>query len=415
MPPGPYPLGTNRVTLVVSDSHGASNACSALAIVQDRTPPVILCASNKVVECGAAWNFDPPFAFDDCSATNVLVSVASTVTNAGCGNSFTATRTWVAVDGFTNTATCSQIVTVLDTTPPGLVCPASRTVEFQDTNGAVVPFVVTASDTCSSVSLVVTPASGSVFQIGVTPVQATAMDACTNASQCGFTVTVLGAQGVKSNVLAELIALRAGTTLDESFGVKFDSAIQHLQDSLKPGYWIDQTHLHPKSGNTAMNEEKLAANKLAEIMEAKECPVQPAVLQGFIDRIVRCDRLLAIISIQDAANAGLNAKKVAQDYAMVAKGDREADAGHYANAIEHYRNAWRHALQLQLQVSVNPDGSTRLQFVANGSTSYLIEVSTDLVNWVSLGTCTAAADGDVAFNDPNPANQQVRFYRAVEQ
>ena len=130
---------------------------------------------------------------------------------------------------------------------------------------------------------------------------------------------------------------------------------------------------------------------------------------------MRCDRLLALVSIQDMAKAGLNARKVAQDYAMVAKGDREADAGHYANAIEHYRNAWRHALQLQLQVSVNSDGSTRLQFVANSTASYLIEVSTDLVNWVSLGTCTADADGEVEFNDPNPANQQVRFYRAVEQ
>jgi len=228
-------------------------------------------------------------------------------------------------------------------------------------------------------------------------------------------VTVMGAQGVKSNVLAELIALRAGTTLGESFAAKFDSAIQHLQDSLNPAYWIDQTHLQAKSGNVAMNEEKLAAGKLAEIMEAKGCPVEAAVLQGLIDRIVRCDRLLAMISIQDAANAGLNAKKVAQDYGLVAKGDREADTGHYANAIEHYRNAWRHALQLQLQVGVNADGSVRLQFVGNGSGSYLIEVSSDMVNWLSLGTCTANGNGDVEFTDPNTAHQQVRFYRVVEQ
>ena len=208
VPPGPYPLGTNLVTLTVTDDKGASNSCSALVIVQDRTPPVIICASNKVVECGTAWNFDPPFAFDNCSATNLLINVAFTVTNAACGGTFAATRTWQAEDGAGNTATCSQTVTVLDTTPPAIVCPASMTLEFQDENGAVAPYVVTASDTCSSVSLAVTPASGSVFPIGVTPVQATAMDACTNVSQCAFTVTVLGAQGVKSNVLAELIALR---------------------------------------------------------------------------------------------------------------------------------------------------------------------------------------------------------------
>jgi hypothetical protein len=401
--------------LTVTDDKGASNSCSALVIVQDQTAPVILCASNKVVECGAAWSFDPPFAFDTCSATNVFIGVVSTATNAGCGGSLTATRTWVAVDGFTNMATCSQTVMVLDTTPPTLVCPASPTVEFQDENGVVVPFVVTASDGCSAVSLVVTPASGSLFPIGVTPVQATAMDSCTNVSQCSLTVTVLGAHGVKSNVLAELIALRATTALDESFARKFDYAILHLQNSLNPAYWIDQTHLQPKGGNTALNEEKLAVNMLDVIMGSARCPAAPAILQGFIDRIVKSDWLLAIISIQDAASAGLNARKVAQDYAMVAKGDREADAGHYANAIEHYRNAWRHALQLQLHVGLDRDGSTRLQFVGNSSKSYLIEVSTDMVNWVSLGTCTADGEGDIEFSDHNTANQQVRFYRAVEQ
>jgi hypothetical protein len=415
VPPGPYPLGTNRVTLSVSDNHGASNSCSALVIVQDRTPPVILCASNKVVQCGTAWSFDPPLALDDCSATNAFLSVASTVTNAGCGGTLTTTRTWVAVDSFSNAATCSQTVMVLDTTPPTIVCPASKTLEFQDENGAVASYVVTASDTCSSVSLVVTPASSSVFRIGVTPVQATAMDACTNLSQCAFTVTVLGAQGVKSNVLAELVALRSSLTLTEPFAQKFDNAIQHLQNSLNLAYWIDQTHLHAKSGNTAINEEKLAANKLAEIMDSKDCPVDPAVLQGFIDRIVKCDRLLAVLSIQEAANAGLNSRKVEQDLAMVAKGDREAANGHCANAIEHYRNAWRHALQLQLRLDLNSDGTTRLQFVGNNSKSYLIEMSTNVVNWVSLGTCTADAQGDVEFTDPNTANQQVRFYRAVEQ
>jgi hypothetical protein len=100
---------------------------------------------------------------------------------------------------------------------------------------------------------------------------------------------------------------------------------------------------------------------------------------------------------------------------MVAKGNLEAAAGHYANAIEHYRNAWRHVLQLRLQVGLNPDGTTRLQFVGNNSKSYLIKVSTDMVNWVPLGTCTPDDEGNVEFAAPNTTNQPLRFYRAVEQ
>jgi hypothetical protein len=164
-----------------------------------------------------------------------------------------------------------------------------------------------------------------------------------------------------------------------------------------------------------MNEEKLAASRLQAIMESRRCPVDPALLLGFIERIVKCDRLLAVISIREAARAGLNPKKVAEDWAMVAKGDREAAAGHYANAIEHYRNAWRHALHLGLKVVLNSDGSARLQFTGNNSKSYVIEVSTDLVHWTTLGACSADADGNVEFTDSDTGGQAARFYRAVAQ
>ena len=105
---------------------------------------------------------------------------------------------------------------------------------------------------------------------------------------------MLGAQGVKSNVLAELNVLRSGGSFAGPFAQKLDEAIQHLASSLNPAYWVDQTHLQARSGNAAMNEEKLAAKSLAEIMDAKGCPVDRAVLQGLIDRIVKCDRLLAV-------------------------------------------------------------------------------------------------------------------------
>ena len=336
VPPGPYPLGTNRVTLIVTDGKGTSNSCSALVIVRDTTPPV-------------------------------------------------------------------------------LACPGGKVLEFQDEKGTVATYSVTAADTCSAVTLVATPPSGSVFPIGVTPVQVQATDGGSNSAQCSFTVTVLGAQGVKSNVLAQLVALRASVVLTEAFAQVFDDAILNLGNSLNPAYWIDQTHLQPRVGNTAMIEEKLTAGELKGIMEARKCPVDPAVLQGFIDRIVKSDRLLAVISIQDATKAGLSARKVAEALAMVAAGDRAAAGGYYANAIEDYRLAWRHVLVLRLEVSLNPDGTTRVQFIGNNSQSYRVEMSTDMVKWATLGTCTADAEGNVEFSDPNVAKQPLRFYRAVEQ
>jgi hypothetical protein len=204
-------------------------------------------------------------------------------------------------------------------------------------------------------------------------------------------------------------------TLDESFAAKFGYAILHLQNSLNPAYWINQTHLQPKAGNTALNEEKLAVNMLDVIMNSAGCPVDPAILQGFINRILKSDRLLAIISIQEATSAGLDAKKIAEARDEVAKGDEEAAAGRYANAIEHYRNAWRHAIQLRLQISRDAQGGTLVQFVGNNGKSYLIEVSAHMVHWSPAGTCRADNEGNVKFTDANAANQGIRFYRVIEQ
>ena len=55
------------------------------------------------------------------------------------------------------------------------------------------------------------------------------------------------------------------------------------------------------------------------------------------------------------------------------------------------------------------------EFVGNDSRSYRVEVSTDMVNWVTLGTCKADAEGNVEFTDPGASESAARFYRAVEQ
>ena len=62
------------------------------------------------------------------TTNNVTVTLTSTVTNAICGISYTAMRTWLATDACGNSSTCSQTVTVQDTTPPVLACVADKTV-----------------------------------------------------------------------------------------------------------------------------------------------------------------------------------------------------------------------------------------------------------------------------------------------
>src|SRR5258706_4290117 len=90
--------------------------------------PVLIPSTTpyRSVQLGVAWTFDTPPAPTDNSGTATL-SILSTTTNTTrfCGNTFAATRVWQALDGCSNSATCSQTVTVIDTTPPVLNCSSS--------------------------------------------------------------------------------------------------------------------------------------------------------------------------------------------------------------------------------------------------------------------------------------------------
>ena len=82
-PPGPYPLGTNSVTLTVANGAGGTNTCTATVTVIDDTPPVI---SDIVVTPKRLWPPNrrmvpvvvTPIATDNCGIANCkIVSVTS--------------------------------------------------------------------------------------------------------------------------------------------------------------------------------------------------------------------------------------------------------------------------------------------------------------------------------------------------
>src|SRR5207248_3170169 len=111
-----FAYGMTTVTCTATDGAGNTNACTFVVTVVDTTAPSITCVANKTAECGSAWTFDRPTALDNCDGTNVTIS-ATPSTNALCGSTFSATRTWTATDTHGNISTpCSQTVTVVDTT-----------------------------------------------------------------------------------------------------------------------------------------------------------------------------------------------------------------------------------------------------------------------------------------------------------
>ena len=158
----------------------------------DVTPPTITCPSNLIVSTDAGLatavvTYAGPTATDDGPS----VSVAST---PAAGSVFPLGVTTVistATDAVGNTASCSFTVTVRDTEPPVVSCPADI-VRSNDPGLATaeVHFTPTATDNVPGVSVASTPSSGSLFAIGSTSVSVTATDVAANSASCTFSVRV---------------------------------------------------------------------------------------------------------------------------------------------------------------------------------------------------------------------------------
>ncbi len=173
--------------------------------------PVTIASSNT----NAAWakignTVSLAFTSSEPIQTPVvtLLGTAATVANTG-GNNWTATATVgagtaegvaafsiAAVDLIGNTAppvttTTNASGVTVDKTAPTLNLPANLIVAATSAAGAVVAFSATATDSFDpSPCLIVTPASGSTFPLGITTVNVTATDAAENIASGSFTVSV---------------------------------------------------------------------------------------------------------------------------------------------------------------------------------------------------------------------------------
>ncbi len=199
--------GAHPVTITTTDPANNATTCLTTFTVSDTTAPDINIGQSFgngeiTLECGLGWGFTIPILTDNCDLPgSITLNIFSTATNAIiCGNSFTATRVWQAIDTSGNTAYATQIVHQVDHTPPQITtCPPNTTLACFSAVPAPDISLVIATDHCDGgfgvyppVAVVVTHVSDVTSGINPKIITRTyqAADSCTNIATCTQVFTV---------------------------------------------------------------------------------------------------------------------------------------------------------------------------------------------------------------------------------
>lgn len=188
-------------TWTAFDNCQNSSDCVQLINVTDSTPPTVICPIDATVECAAiilpaSTGFAT--ATDDCDASPVLDYVDITMPGL-CDDAYTITRTWSATDACDNVSMCDQIIEVTDNTLPSINCPGPITITCTESSDPSIAGEATATDNCDanldiSYTDVITP-SGICPQNYTISRTWTAIDNCSNNSQCIQQITVADTTG----------------------------------------------------------------------------------------------------------------------------------------------------------------------------------------------------------------------------
>lgn len=192
--------GTYTITWNYNDGNGnTSFQTQQVEIVKsDVTPPAMTAPADVTVNCASVPAPANVVAIDETDGpVSVSFNEISTKdvnpNNIGYYN-YTITRTWTATDASLNTASVSQIITVLDNTAP-VFGTLNNIVLNTTTNGANVNYTVSAVDGCAGpVTYTYNLPSGSFFLIGTTTVHVTAKDVTGNTVSGSFNVVVVDNQ-----------------------------------------------------------------------------------------------------------------------------------------------------------------------------------------------------------------------------
>jgi len=147
-------MGVLERVYTATDECGNSSEATQYITITDTTAPEMECAPNAEYECSDDYpsaQEDAPEVSDNCS--EVTLSLEESTEEGTCLT--TITRVWTAEDYCGNTTTCTQVITLVDTTDPEFTSfPEDLTFSCEDEIPA--PVNPEADDNCGEVTISLT-------------------------------------------------------------------------------------------------------------------------------------------------------------------------------------------------------------------------------------------------------------------
>lgn len=187
-------VGSNTVTLTVTDAGGGTATCSATVMVQDNLSPTVVCQSATLVLNTSGTATLTTAQINNGSSDNCgIVSQTLSKTNFTCADVGSNSVIMTASDASGNTSYCVATVNVTDNIAPTAVCQNITVQLGPGGTVSITPAQVNngSTDNCGAANLVsVLPNSFNCFNTGANTVTLKVNDSGGNTSTCSAIVTV---------------------------------------------------------------------------------------------------------------------------------------------------------------------------------------------------------------------------------
>uniref|UniRef100_UPI00386CCF81 hypothetical protein n=1 Tax=Algibacter sp. Ld11 TaxID=649150 RepID=UPI00386CCF81 len=192
-------LGSNTVTLTVTDNNDNVSTCTAEVIVEDNVPPTAIC-TNITIQLDASGSASiVPEDIDGGSSDNcTTITLSASQSTFDCTNLGENSVILTVTDGNNLESTCTALVTVEDNVAPEAICFSDIDVAIDSAGNASISVADInngSTDNCSIDTITIDQTEFDCSNLGANTVTLTVTDTSGNIDTCTTTVNIVDNQG----------------------------------------------------------------------------------------------------------------------------------------------------------------------------------------------------------------------------